>query len=72
MSARVAKRATDTLGGPKPKDAMDLVDEMTESVTLNKFFDDNPSKFTDEDLKELIGYNRRTRAERVSKGEDEE
>ena len=54
---------------PTP-DAMDIVDEMSKSVTLNKFFDNNPSRLSDDDLRDLIDFNRRERAQRVEKDSD--
>lgn len=51
-------------------DALDIVDEMTAQPTLNRFFDNNPEKFTDEELMDLIASNRRTRAMVVDKKEE--
>lgn len=51
-------------------DALDIVDEMTSQPTLNRFFDNNPEKFTDEELMDLIASNRRTRAMVVDKKEE--
>jgi hypothetical protein len=55
----------------KPKvDALDIVEEMTQNATLNRFFDNNPEKLSDEDLLDLIATNRRSRAHNVEKEED--
>lgn len=53
-------------------DALDIVEEMTAQPTLNRFFDNNPESFNDEELMDLIATNRRNRAMVVDKKEEEE
>lgn len=54
---------------PAKKTGPDLVDEMAKEPTLDRYFDINPSKLTDDDLWELIGIERGRRAMFIKKGE---
>jgi hypothetical protein len=63
------KKASPKVSKPKV-DALDIVEEMTQNATLNRFFDNNPEKLSDEDLLDLIATNRRSRAANVEKEED--
>lgn len=62
----MAKKATTTPKASSPRtappvDALDIIAEMEQAATLNKFFDDNP-ELTDEDLLRLVQNMRQERA----------
>lgn len=63
----MSKRKTNT---PAEPTALDVLEEMESDTSLNRFFDANPRKLTDDDLKALIGDMRRSRAMNVEKGDD--
>lgn len=55
---------------PAP-DALDIISEMEQATTLNKFFDDNPEDFTDEDYLKLVKSMRQERPH-IEKSEGDE
>lgn len=63
----MAKKATTTPKASSPRtappvDALDIIAEMEQAATLNKFFDDNPEPLTDDDLLRLVQNMRQERA----------
>lgn len=64
------KKATSPRTAPAP-DAMDIISEMEQATTLNKFFDDNPNNFSDDDFLSLIQSMRQERARIDKTGDDE-
>lgn len=55
---------------PAP-DAMDIISEMEQATTLNKFFDDNPEDFTNDDYLKLVKSMRQERPH-IEKDEGDE
>lgn len=60
MAAKI-KKASSPRTAPAP-DALDLIAEMEQSATLDKFFDDNPKTLSDTDLLRLVQAARQERA----------
>lgn len=53
---------------PHRKSGVEIMDEMVEAPTLDRFFDNDPDVFLDDThLRELIDINRRQRAVQIEK-----
>lgn len=52
---------------PLAQTAGELISEMIKAPTLDRFFDNDPSRFTDEDLMEYISIERKNRAMLIEK-----
>jgi hypothetical protein len=65
-----AKKGIIPAKSPGP-DALDIIAEMENATTLNKFFDDNPESFTDDELLQLVQSMRQERP-RIDKTDGDE
>lgn len=62
--------AEPSLAAPKRKSGVEIIDEMIDAPTLDRFFDNEEEDLTDDDLWKLIDINRRQRAINIDKDND--